>query len=78
VIAIQTRLLLPRVQMKHSTFGAELVAALERHVEIERGEREPARISVRNTPDLRRKPSWVRGRHERGGRNRTHSPYILH
>ncbi len=75
---VQTRLLLPHVQMKHSTFGAELVAALERHIEIERGEREHARVSVRNPPGLRRKPFWMRGRRENGGRNRTHSPYILH
>lgn len=77
-MATQTRLLLPRVQVRHSTFGAEVVAAAQRVLEIARGEREPARISVRNTLSLRRKPFWVRGRRERGGRNRTHSPYILH
>ena len=78
-MATVTRLRIPRLRERSTWFGDMLIAGAEEALAIERGEKEAVRIHVYEEPeDFRRVPSWVRGRRERGGRNRLHSPYVRH
>lgn len=72
----QTRLPLPRLRKESPSFGEQLIEAMEEALAIERGEKEPARVHVYDTTGVRRPPFWVRGRRERGGRNRVFNPYL--
>lgn len=75
----QTHLRLPRLRKESPSFGEQLIEAMQEALAIERGEKEPARVHIYEVPDdFRRLPSWVRGRRERGGRNRLYSPYVRH
>lgn len=75
----QTRSVLPRLRKESPSFGEQLIEAMQEALAIERGEKEPARVHVYEMPEgFRRAPSWVRGRRERGGRNRLSSPYVRH